>query len=200
MREVAIFRWFTMSFITHFPFKTGVIVGILSFLVIEKKPGESVRISLPEADDLQNYKTEFYPLSSFPMYAEFSDAPFITFYTDDKDQPIALNDMTTSGATAAKKDYYGILKKIFNEKRVKGAGVKISDAPLEIKKEAGAQALKDFLLTRANTWSAKFPDKVIRLYEGVLRMPPEGGAAVLTKTMVGEGSRNSVAQSLPTQP
>ena len=160
-----------MGLLTHFPFKTGVIVGILCFLIIEKHPDGSLNISWPKPDDLQNYRTEFYPLSSFPMYAEFSDAPFITFYTDDQDQPIATNTLTTAGATATKKDYYGILKRIFEERRVKGAGVKISDAPLDVKQDAGKQAIRDFLLTRANKWSSENPDKVIRLYEGVIREP-----------------------------
>lgn len=198
--RVCAMKFSPKEILSFIPFKTGIITGVLCFLIIEKPPGGELKVAWPEPDDLQKYRTEFYPLSSFPMYAEFSDAPFITFYTDDKDQPIAIDSMTRSGATAAKKDYYGILKRIFEERRVKGKGVKISDAPLTVKQDAGKQALKDFLLTRANAWSAENPDKVIRLYEGVLRLPPEGGPSVLTKTLVGEGSRNSVSATTETPP
>jgi hypothetical protein len=186
-----------MRWLRHFPFKTGLVVGFLSFLIIEKPPGGTLQISLPEADDLQKYRTEFYPLSAFPMYAEFSDAPIITFYTNEKDEPIPFNQLTSSGATAAKKDYYGLLKEVWQKKKPKGKGLKISDAPLEIKQEAGKQALQDFLLTRAATWSAANPDQILRLYEGVIRKQPGGGKPVFTKTLTAEASRNSLTTTAP---
>ena len=176
-----------------FPFKTGVIIGVLCFLIIEKPAGRPLQLTWPEADDLQKYRTEFYPLSAFPMYAEFSDAPIITFFTDATDEPIRIDSMTTSGATASKKDYYGRLKDIWQKKKPSGKGVKISDADLAIKQEAGQAALVEFLKTRAATWSAEHPDTVIRLYEGVLRLPADGGQAKLTKTLVAEGSRHSLS-------
>ena len=181
------------KFLAAFPFKTGVIVGLLCFLIIEKPAGQSLHVAWPEADDLQKYRTEFYPLSAFPMYAEFSDAPIITFFTDASDQPIRIDSMTTSGATASKKDYYGRLKDIWQKKKPSGKGVKISDAELAIKQEAGQAALVEFLKTRAATWSAEHPDTLLRLYEGVLRLPAAGGKAELTKTLVAEGSRNSLS-------
>ena len=181
------------KFLTAIPFKTGLIVGLLCYLIVEKSPTGSLHVAWPEADDLQKYRTEFYPLSAFPMYAEFSDAPIITYFTNAQDEPVRIDSMTTSGATASKKDYYGRLKEIWQKKKATGKGVKISNADLAIKQEAGRAALEEFLTTRAATWSTQHPDEVLRLYEGVLQLPAQGGKIELKKTLVAEGSRNSLS-------
>jgi hypothetical protein len=191
-----------MSWFSRFPFKTCVVATLSCYLIIEKPPGGPLHVGFATSrDDLKRYRTEFYPFSAFPMYGEFSDNPILTFYTDTQDQPIAINDFTSAGATAIKKDYYGLLQAgVTNLKKgepKKYAGLRTADAPLEVKQAAGKQALRDFLTVRAKTWSAKFPDRTVRLYEGVLRTPPEGGAKVLVKTLLAEGSFQSVSSPTP---
>ena len=188
--------------LSQFPFKTSVVATLLCYVIIEKPPGGPLYVGLATAaKDLKTYRTEFYPFSGFPMYGEFADNPIITFYTDEHDQPIATRDFTSAGATALKKDYYGLLQegvtKIKASDPKKYAGLRTADAPLEVKQAAGSQAFRDFLTVRCKTWSAANPTKVIRLYEGVLRTPPEGGPKQLVKTMLAEGSYQSIS-STPT--
>lgn len=179
-----------MKLLARFPFKTGVIIGILSFLIVEKPPGGPLKIAWPEAKDLRNYRTEFYPLSAFPMYANFSDEPIYIYLTDEKDKPIALNDLTKAGSSAVKKDYMGLLKKVRKENSTKGD---IADSALALKQEAGKHTLASLLKTRSPQWSAKHPDKVIRLYEGVIRRGPDKVGVVTSSTLIAQGSATSLA-------
>jgi hypothetical protein len=188
--------------LSQFPFKTSVVATLLCYVIIEKPPGGPLHVGFASSGkDLKTYRTEFYPFSGFPMYGEFADNPIITFYTDEKDEPIAIREFTSAGATALKKDYYGLLQEGVSDLKAKNPkkypGLKTADAPLEVKQAAGRTAFRDFLTVRCKTWSAAHPDKVIRLYEGVLRTPPEGGPKALVKTLLAEGSYQSVSSPTP---
>jgi hypothetical protein len=188
--------------LSHFPFKTSIVATILCYVIVEKPLGGPLHVGLAaSAKDLKTYRTEFYPFSAFPMYGEFADNPIITFYTDAEDKPMATKQFTSAGATALKKDYYGLLQEgISNAKKndpKKYAGLRTADAPLEIKQAAGKQAMRDFLTVRCKSWSEANPSKVLRLYEGVLRTPPEGGPKTLVNTLLAEGSFKSVSSTTP---
>jgi hypothetical protein len=176
--------------ISQFPYKTSVLTILLCYLVIEKPPGGPLRLGFDS-------KAECYPFSSFPMYAEFADAPIITFYTDDQDQPIAIKEMTSAGASASKKDYYGLLKQAIVQLKKDHPkdypGLKIAEAPTSLKQAVGKSALRDFLTIRALTWGKKHPQKVIRLYEGVITK----AGVTPRQTLLAEGSYQTVTAATP---
>ncbi len=183
-----------------FPYKTSVVLIVLSYLIIERAEDGRLSMHFPRTSK-EVKQAECYPFSSFPMYAEFTEEPIITYFTNAQDAPVAINTLTTAGATAAKKDYYKFLSdgfKAYKESHPELKDLKKTTVPLEVKQTAGRTALRDFLTLRCDKeWLEKNPDTVLRLYEGVISRAPAGGSAVVTRSFLAEASYASLTPPNP---
>lgn len=178
-----------MSRPSRFPFKTSVVTGLLCYLVVQNPPF-SVRFA--RADDLDAYRCEFYPLSSFPMYSGFDDSELHVFVTDAQDQPIRLHDLPNCQASALKKNYKGGLVEL---KKKSGRKGRVIDLPLDLKQKAGAFVLHDILTSRARSWADQNPQKVLRLHEGLILQ--EDGKIIRRTQVVAEGSLETLRNYQP---
>ena len=170
-----------MNLLSWLPFKTGVVIGLLCYVVVENPP---FKVRWPSAKDLSDDKVEFFPLSSFPMYASFSSEPFYVFLTDEKDQPIRISDLGIP-SSPIKKDYEKKLDALKKDRKIRG---KLMDLPLPVKQEAGQGTLENLMTNRAKSWFAANPEKHVRMYEVIIRAKGGGGAVDEQKTLVAEGA------------
>jgi|GEM_PF-1750894 len=158
-------------------------LGLLtaSFVIIENKPFKATYVDEP--DDLR--RAEFYPLSSFPMYADFSDAPNYVFVTRPDGSPVAaLNELGVL-TSVLKKAYDKELRKIKAE-----TGVPMRDMSAADKRPAGDKILRRL---QEEISPAKFADgsfPALQLHEGVIRRgtdPETGKPGIQTQTtLVGD--------------
>jgi hypothetical protein len=178
-----------MSLPARFPFKTLLIVGLLCFVVV-KNPPLSVRFA--SAKDLDDYQTEFYPLSAFPMYSGFTDVEIYVFLTDQNDKPLRLADFPNCQASALKKHYKSVLD---DWKKATRSKLRTVQAPDDIKAQAGRETLRHVVMDLAPEHFSADPGRIIRLHEGMLRR--EGSKIAESTRMVAEGSRSSLEKFKP---
>jgi hypothetical protein len=161
----------------RFPFKTLLAVTLLSYVLVDYPP---LKISyVRDGHDLK--KAEFYPLSSFPMYATFSDNPYHVYVTTAAGEPVALTTTLRAHASVLKKTYEQELKK---QKKLERDGASDLDRA-QMKRIAGELTLK--LLKEQQTtmdWLKTQPDQKLRLHEVVLTSGDDG--IVREDTMVAE--------------
>jgi hypothetical protein len=153
---------------TRFPFKTLVVMGLLSFVLVDNPP---LKVSFAHTKDMVK-KAEFYPLSSFSMYSTFSESPFLVFVTDGDGQKVAIDTALKSHASELKKTYEVRLKLLKKQADLDG---RLTDIPVELKSEAGRDtlsllkarpAVQEYLATR--------PDQTLQLHEIVLTAGENG--------------------------
>jgi hypothetical protein len=152
--------------IAKFPFKTLLGAILCCYVVVEKQPNSPLRLRFPkEAKELNNYKTEFYPLSAFPMYSTFAERVFCLGLTDTKDQPIRLLDIPGATASAITKDYNQRRDRLKSEHKVGG---KDADLPLELRQAAGKATLGNLMTNLSRSWFAARPQERFRLLETMI--------------------------------
>ncbi len=148
------------------PCKTFLGVGLACYLIVEKSKDGSLSIRFPkEGKDLTAYKTEFYPLSAFPMYSTFAEEVFFVFLTDSQDQPVALKSIPGATCSAMTKDYNHKRDDLKDAKKAKGRDAQL---PLAIRQEAGLRGLENLMLNMARPWFAARPQEAFRLKEGII--------------------------------
>ena len=123
--------------------------------------------------------TEFYPLSSFPMYSKFSPNPIYVYITDGNDEPIA-HERFGAMSTAIKKDFDRRLRQVKAE-----IGIPMRDMTGEQKSPAGDAALKHVVANAGPERMASIAAKSLRLYEVTLTLAEDGDAQKNVK-QVGE--------------
>ena len=157
-----------MSHPARFPFKTLVVAGVLSFTFIDPVP-PYVRIA---TDKDMVRKAEFYPFSSFSMYATFSDAPFTVKITDSAGKTVRFETDLKSHASETKKTYEAKLKELRKARKLK---MDIVETPMEVKQEAARHTLT---LVKARpqsaAWLSTQPDQTLVLHEIIITFDPEG--------------------------
>lgn len=117
-----------------FPFKTLLVFGILSFVLVDYPP---LKVYLASDSDMVK-KAEFYPLSSFSMYSTFSETPFLVFITNSSGDKVAIDSSLKTHASELKKTYEIRLKALKKKLSLPG---KITDLPMDVKAEAGQETL-----------------------------------------------------------
>ena len=85
----------------RFPFKTLLVMGLLSFVLVDNPP---LKLTFAHTKEMVK-KAEFYPLSSFPMYSTFSESPFLVFVTDKAGGKVAIDTDLKTHASELKKTY-----------------------------------------------------------------------------------------------
>lgn len=152
----------------RFPFKTLFVVGVLSFVIVDYPP---LQVTLAHNRDMVK-KAEFYPLSSFPMYSTFSEAPFLVFVTDGTGEKVAIDTALKTHASELKKTYEVRLKELKKQADLDG---RLTDIPLEMKATAGRATLA-LLKARPSVQAflATHPHKTLRLHEVVLSAGEDG--------------------------
>ncbi len=152
----------------RFPFKTLLVLGVLSFVIVDNPP---LKLTLAHDKDMVK-KAEFYPLSSFPMYSTFSDSPFLVFVTDSAGQKVAIDTALKTHASELKKTYEVRLKQLKKKADLDG---RVTDIPMELKTEAGRETL-ELLKARPTVqeYLATLPDQTLRLHEVVLTAGDDG--------------------------
>lgn len=160
-------RWCLMKSLC-FPFKTLLVVGILSFVVVDYPP---LKLTLAHNKDMVK-KAEFYPLSSFPMYSTFSETPFLVYITNAAGEKVPIDTALKTHASELKKTYEVRLKE---QKKQAGLDGKLTDVPMELKTAAGRATL-ELLKSRppVQEYLATLPDKTLRLHEVVLSAGDDG--------------------------
>jgi hypothetical protein len=152
----------------RFPFKTLLVMGVLSFVLVDYPP---LRLRLATDRDMVK-KAEFYPLSSFAMYSNFSESPFLVFITDSKGEKVAIDTSLKSHASELKKTYEVRLKTAKKQADLDG---RLTDIPLELRVAAGKATL-ELLKARplVQEYLATKADKVFQLHEVVLTLGKDG--------------------------
>jgi hypothetical protein len=152
----------------RFPFKTLLVMGVLSFVLVDYPP---LRLRLATDRDMVK-KAEFYPLSSFAMYSNFSEGPFLVFITDSKGEKVAIDTSLKSHASELKKTYEVRLKTAKKQADLDG---RLTDIPLELRVAAGKATL-ELLKARplVQEYLATKADKVFQLHEVVLTLGKDG--------------------------
>ncbi len=152
----------------RFPFKTLLVMGILSFVIVDYPP---LKLTLAHHKDMVK-KAEFYPLSSFPMYSTFSESPFLVYVTDQGGEKIAIDTSLKTHASELKKTYEVQLKA---QKKQADLDGRLTDIPLPLKQAAGRATL-EFLKARPSVqdFLATRPNPTLRLYEIVLTAGAQG--------------------------
>lgn len=152
----------------RFPFKTLLVMGLLSFVLVDYPP---LKLTFAHTKDMVK-KAEFYPLSSFSMYSTFSETPFLVFITDGAGQKIAIDSALKTHASELKKNYEMRLKALKKQGSLPG---KLTDLPLAIKAEAGRDTLE---LLKARPSVQKFlasrDNQILRLHEIILSAGDDG--------------------------
>jgi hypothetical protein len=152
----------------RFPFKTLLVMGLLSFVLVDYPP---LKLTFAHTKDMVK-KAEFYPLSSFSMYSTFSETPFLVFITDGAGQKIAIDSALKTHASELKKTYEMRLKALKKQGSLPG---KLTDLPLAIKAEAGRDTLE---LLKARPSVQKFlasrDNQILRLHEIILSAGDDG--------------------------
>jgi hypothetical protein len=152
----------------RFPFKTLLVMGLLSFVLVDFPP---LKLTFAHTKDMVK-KAEFYPLSSFSMYSTFSETPFLVFITDGAGQKIAIDSALKTHASELKKTYEMRLKALKKQGSLPG---KLTDLPLAIKAEAGRDTLE---LLKARPSVQKFlasrDNQILRLHEIILSAGDDG--------------------------
>lgn len=154
-----------MSF--RFPFKTLLAVSLLSYVLVDYPPLKIRYVT--DGQDLK--KAEFYPLSSFPMYATFSDNPYHVYVTTAAGEPVALTTTLRAHASVLKKTYEQELKA--QKKKVRDGAPDIGRP--EMKRIAGELTLR-LLKEQPGTieWIKTLPNPKLRLHEVVLTSGDDG--------------------------
>jgi hypothetical protein len=152
----------------RFPFKTLLVMGGLSFVLVDNPP---LKIQFATTKDMVKL-AEFYPLSSFSMYSTFSESPFLVFVTNARGEKVAIDTSLKTDASVLKKTYEMQLKTVKQQTNTKG---RLTEVPLEIKQEAGRAALV-ILKARptVQAWLASQPDKTLQLHEIILTAGEDG--------------------------
>jgi hypothetical protein len=149
-----------------FPFKTMLGTIVACYLIVEKTPESGITVRFPkDGKELTAYKTEFYPLSGFPMYSTFADNVFYVFLTDAQGQPVRLNDIPGATASAMTKEYNQTRDDLKAKKKLKG---KDADTPLELRKEAGLAMFRNLMGNLSRPWFSERPNEKFKLMEGVI--------------------------------
>ena len=152
----------------RFPFKTLLVMGLLSFVLVDYPP---LNLTFAHTKEMVK-KAEFYPLSSFPMYSTFSESPFLVFVTDKAGRKVAIDTDLKTHASELKKTYELKLKAY---KKQAGIGGRITDLPMNVKTAAGRSTLGllkarpqvlEYLTTQA--------DRTLQLHEIVLTAGADG--------------------------
>lgn len=152
----------------RFPFKTLVVTGLLSFVLVDHPP---LKLSFAHTKEMVK-KAEFYPLSSFSMYSTFSETPFLVFVTNGAGQKIAIDTSLKTHASELKKTYEVRLKALKKRADLDG---RLTDVPMELKNEAGRDTL-ELLKARPTVqeYLATQSDQTLQLHEVVLTAGEEG--------------------------
>ncbi len=152
----------------RFPFKTLVVTGLLSFVLVDNPP---LKLTFAHTKDMVK-KAEFYPLSSFSMYSTFSETPFLVFLTNGTGEKVAINTALKTHASELKKTYEVRLKALKKQAGVPG---RLTDVPLALKAEAGRDTLQ-LLKARppVQDYLATQTDQMLQLHEIVLTAGEDG--------------------------
>ena len=152
----------------RFPFKTLLVMGLLSFVLVDYPP---LKLTFAHTKDMVK-KAEFYPLSSFSMYSTFSETPFLVFITDGAGKKIAIDTALKTHASELKKTYEMRLKAL---KKQAGLPGKLTDIPLAMKAEAGRDTL-ELLKARPSVqeYLATQDNQTLRLHEIILSSGDDG--------------------------
>jgi hypothetical protein len=152
----------------RFPFKTLLVTGALSFVLVDHPP---LKISFAHTRDMVK-KAEFYPFSSFSMYSTFSETPFLVYVTDGDGQKVAIDTQLKTHASELKKTYEMRLKALKKSADLPG---RLTDVPVTLKAEAGRDTL-EVLKARptVQAWLAGQPDQTLQLHEIVLTAGEDG--------------------------
>ncbi len=152
----------------RFPFKTLLVTGVLSYVLVDYPP---LKLTYAHNKDMVK-RAEFYPLSSFPMYSTFSDSPFLVYLTDFSGEKIAIETSLGTHASELKKTYEVRLKA---RKKEAGQDGRLTNVPLSLKMLAGRETLE---LLKAKPLVRQFlsgrPNQVIQLHEVVLTAGENG--------------------------
>jgi hypothetical protein len=165
------------NLIARFPFKTGITVGFLCFVIVRHEP---TRLGLGFGKDSVK-EAEFYPLSSFPMYSKFSSNPIYVYLTDVNDDPIACHKRLGVLASELKKKYDKELRIVAKREGT----TSISKLAPRLKAEAGMVTLRWLRKERATEAIAEQNIGPILLHEVILRRD-EGNEITKAITLVGE--------------
>ena len=152
----------------HFPFKTLIVAGLLSFVVVENPP---LKLALASDKDMVK-RAEFYPLSSFSMYSTFSESPFLVYLTNKSGEVVRFDTDLKTHASETKKTYEIRLKE---QKKAADLDGRLTDIPTNLKETAGLATLT--LLKARSTvqdYLATQPDPTLQLHEIVLTAGPDG--------------------------
>jgi len=114
---------------------------------------------------------EWYPLSPFPMYSNFSNKVLYVYVTDTAGNPIPVETRFGVQTSELKKAYEGRLKKIKAE-----TGISMSKMPLERRQESARETLLQLKESLApEKMRETLRDERLQFHEVIVRLRKGGG-------------------------
>jgi hypothetical protein len=151
-----------------FPFKTTVVMVALCYVMVEAEPFR-VRLARSSADVRA---CEFYPFSSFSMYATFSETPYFVFLTQEDGTKLALETQMGIHASDVKKAFERHLKALRKTRHYKGPD---AETPVALREEAAALTLADLVRRpRVADVMATLPGRAVQLHVGLISRGESG--------------------------